>query len=184
MSVLNSNVLVFQQTKNFSKNDFAIFAPDGTQLAHVETGGSALGRMFAGARELTVFDGPDRPILRVYDKMTIGRERMEFQDPSGMPIGSLVKRFTFFKTNIDLEVMGEELALEGNLFGFDFHVNSAQGGIAAVSREWSGMGNAFLGKSTYSLRLAEWASIPQRLALIGGVLALDLIREKQQRNSS
>lgn len=182
MSVLSNNVLVFQQTKNFSKNDFAIFAPDGTQLAHVETGGSTLGRMFAGARELTVFDGPGRPILRVKDTMTIGRERMEFQDPNGAPIGALVKRFALFKTSIRLDVQGEELDLEGNLFGFDFHVNSPQGGIAAVSREWSGAGNALLGKSTYSLRLAEWATVPQRLALIGGVLALDLIREKQNNN--
>ena len=102
MSVLQSNVLVFQQTRNFSKNDFAISEPNGTQVAHVETGGSALGRMLGGARELTVFDGPGRPVLRVYDTMTLGRERMEFQDPEGNPIGNLVKRISLFKTKIDL----------------------------------------------------------------------------------
>ena len=42
MSVLHFNVLVFQQTRNFSKNDFAISEPNGTQVAHVETGGSTL----------------------------------------------------------------------------------------------------------------------------------------------
>ena len=87
-----------------------------------------------------------------------------------------------FKTKIDLEVLGEQLQLDGNLWGFDFNINSPQGAIAGVSREWSGMSNAFLGKSTYSLRLAEWASVPQRLGIIGGVLALDLIREKQNNN--
>lgn len=183
MSVLQFNVLVFQQTRNFSKNDFAISEPNGTQVAHVETGGSTLGRMLGGARELTVFDGPGRPVLRVYDTMTLGRERMEFQDTDGNPIGNLVKRISLFKTKIDLEVLGEQLQLDGNLWGFDFNINSPQGPIAGVSREWSGMSNALFGKSTYSLRLAEWASVPQRLGIIGGVLALDLIREKQERNN-
>lgn len=183
MSILNHNVLVFQQTKNFSKNDFAIFDAQGTQVAHVETGGSTLGRMVGGARELTVYDGPGRPLLQVKDTMTIGRERMSFLDPQGDTIGGLVKRLAFFKTRLTLEVQGEELDLEGNVFGFDFEINGPGGTLGSVSREWSGAMNAFRGMSTYSLRLAEHATATQRLAVLGGVLALDLIREKEQRKS-
>lgn len=182
MSILTHNVLVFQQTKNFSKNDFAIMDAQGLQVAHVETGGSALGRAFMGARELTVFDGPGNPLIQVKDTVTFGRDRMEILDGAGNPLASLVKRIAFFKTRVTIELEGEQLDLQGNFIGFEFELVGPLGVMAAVSREWSGMGNAFLGKSTYAVRLAENLTPPQRQAVIGAVLALDLIREKNNRN--
>lgn len=182
MSALMQDQLIFQQTKNLSKNDFAIFDPQGQQLAHVETGGSALGRAFMGARELTVFDGPDNPIVQVKDTVTFGRDRMEILDGRGEPLASLVKRIAVFKTRVTIELRGEEVNLEGNALGFDFQLVGSQGVWATVTREWSGMGNAFLGKSTYSVQLAPILDAAQRATTIGAVLALDLIREKQQNN--
>lgn len=182
MSSLMNNVLVFQQTKNLTKNDFSIMDEQGDQLARVETGGSLLGRMLMGSRELTVLEGPDRPVLRVKDSITIGRDRMEILDAEGHQIASLVKRISFLKTRITLEIQGEEVDLEGNILGFEFQVKGSSGVVGTVSREWSGLGNAFMGMSTYSLRLAEHLSPPQRHALIGAVLALDLIREKESKN--
>lgn len=183
MSSLMNDVLVFQQTTNFVRNDFAIMDDQGTQVGHVETGGSTLGRMLVGSRELTVFEGPERPVIRVKDTYSFGRERMEILDAGGGHLASLVKRLTLFKTRITLDLQGEELELTGNIWGFEFQVNGQGGAMAWVSREWSGVGNAFFGKSTYVLRLAEHLTAPQRLAIIGAVLSLDLIREKQKRNS-
>lgn len=183
MTIFAQDLLVFQQTKNISKNDFAIRDGAGVQVAHVETGGSALGRMFAGARQLTVFDGPGNPVLQVKDTMTLGRDRLEILDGQGNPLASLVKRITFFKTRITIDFQGEELEMSGDIWGFDFQVTGAVGALASVSREWSGMGNALLGKSTYALRLAPSLTIGQRQAVIGSILALDLIREKQKRSS-
>lgn len=183
MSVLTHNQLIFQQTKNFSKNDFAIMDAQGQQVAHVETGGSTLGRAFMGARELTVFDGPENPIVRVKDTVTIGRDRMELFDGQGNPLASLVKRIAFFKTRVTIDLPGDEIDLEGNIWGFDFQFIGQQGVWATVSREWSGMGNAFLGKSTYAVELAPALGALQRQTVIGSVLALDLIREKENRSS-
>ena len=182
MSSLNNDVLVFQQTKNLVKNDFAIMDEQGRQVGHVETGGSTLGRMLKGSRELTVFAGPENPVLRVKDTMTLGRDRMEIVDAAGAPLASLVKRISFFRTRITLDLQGEELNLEGNIWGFEFQMSGPGGARGTVSRQWSGVGNAFLGMSTYSLRLAPHLTLPQRYALIGSVLALDLIREKESRN--
>lgn len=179
--LMNSN-LVFQQTKNLTKNDFAIMDEHGQQLARVETGGSAIGRTFMGARELTVLEGQDNPLIRIKDTITFGRDRMEILDAEGGQIATLVKRIAFFKTHITLEVQGKELDLQGNILGFEFKVNGPSGVIATVSREWSGASNAFMGMSTYSLQLAEQLTTPQRQALIGSVLALDLVREKQKNN--
>lgn len=183
MTILNQNTLIFQQTKNISKNDFAILDSSGMQIAHVDTGGSALGRMFVGARELTVFDGPGNPVVIVKDTMTMGRDRFEILDGNAAPLASLVKRITFFKTRVSISMLGEELELLGSIWDFDFQITGPGGVLGTVSRQWSGMGNALFGKSTYALRLAENLTVPQRQAVIGSVLALDLIREKQQRNS-
>ncbi|MFD2395274.1 LURP-one-related/scramblase family protein [Dietzia aerolata] len=160
MSGLMSNVLVFQQTSNFVKNDFAIMDGQGTQIGHVETGGSTLARMFAGSRELTVFEGPGNPVIQVKDTYTLGRERMEIYDGHGQPLASLVRRLALFGTRISLDLQGEELELSGNIWGFEFQINGPMGAMGTVSREWSGLGNAFLGMSTYSLRLAENLTAP------------------------
>lgn len=181
MSILTHDTLVFQQTKNFSKNDFAIMDRQGQQIAHVETGGSTMGRMFMGARELTVFDGPGNPLIRVNDTVTFGRDRMEVLDADGTAIASLVKRIAFFKTRVTLNLAGEEIDLQGNIFGFDFEVVGQHGVLATAARQWSGIGNAFVGMSTYGVQLAPNLSHTQRKAIIGAMLALDLIREKQNR---
>ncbi|MBF0816939.1 hypothetical protein E4U02_10995 [Microbacterium paludicola] len=183
MSVLTHDQLVFQQTRNFSKNDFAILDPQGQQVAHVETGGSALGRAFMGARELTVFDGPDNPLVQVKDVVTLGRDRMEILDGTGNPLASLVKRITLFKTRVTLDVQGEQVDLLGDIWGFDFQFTGPDGVWATVSRAWSGVGNAFLGKSTYAVSLAPGLDAARRQIVIGSVLALDLIREKQEQKS-
>ncbi len=181
MTIFEPNVLVFQQIKNLMKNDFAILDDQGTQIAHVETGGSALGRLFAGSRQLTVFDGPNNPVLQVKDNMSVGRDRMEILDGQGQHIANLVKRITLFKTRIAVEFQGEEIELLGNLWDFEFQISARSAVIASVSRSWSGLGNALLGKSTYSVQLAPNLSVGHRLMCIGSVLALDLIREKQNR---
>lgn len=183
MTIFAQNTIVFQQTKNFSKNDFAIFDATGSQVAHVETGGSALGRMFVGARELTVFDGPNNPVIQVKDTMTMGRDRFEILDGQGSPLASLVQRITFIKTRVSISMLGEELELLGSVWDFDFQITGARDVLGTVSRQWSGMGNALMGKSTYALQLDTNLTVPQRQVIIGSVLALDLIREKQNRSS-
>ena len=182
MTIFEPDVLVIQQTKNLMKNDFAILDGEGMQVAHVETGGSALSRMFAGSRQLTVFDGPGNPVLQVKDTMTLGRERMEILDGQGRPVASLVKRITMFKTRVTVEFQGEQIDLIGDLWDFEFQISAPDGVIATVSRNWSGLGNALMGKSTYSVRFAPNISAGHRLVGIGSVLALDLIREKQKRD--
>lgn len=183
MGGLMSNVLLFQQTTNFVRNDFAILDEAGRQVGHVETGGSTLMRMVAGSRELTVFEGPDNPVLRVEDVYTFGRERMLIRNAHGDLLATLVSRLRLFGTRITLDVRGEELEFTGNVWGFEFQITGPGGEMGTVSRTWSGVGNAFFGKSTYSLRLAENLTVPQRHAIIGAVLALDLIRDKRKRSS-
>lgn len=183
MSLLTEPVLVMDQVTNMTSNDFAIFNATGTQVGHVSTGGGTLQRMFMGSRELTVYDGPDNPLLQVQDTVTFGRERMSVLDGNGHVLAELVKRFTFLTTKVDVTLQGEPLQLTGNMFDFDFELTSPHGSIARVTREWSGLGKALLGHSRYVVQFAEAAGPHHRQAGLGCVLALDLIREKARSSS-
>lgn len=183
MSVLTSPNLRFQQTTHFKRNDFAIFdAETDQQVAHVDTGGSTLGRMFTGARQLYVYDGPDNPLIHLSDTMQVmGRDRFKIFEPDGTLLATVVKEFTFFRTLVTIQLMGEQIDLVGNFSGFNFELTGPYGLIAAVSREWSGVANSFLGKSTYLVRIPDNVDPLRRKAAIGAVLALDLIRTKADR---
>ena len=180
MALVDHQQLIFQQTKNFSRNDFAILDLQGQQLAHVETGGSVLGRMFMGARELRLYDGPHNHVLTVLDPPGLGRDRYEIRDPQGNAQAYLVKNISFFRTKVTVEIPGETIVLNGNVWDFNFQFQGQHGLMATVSREWSGLGRALMGHSTYQLSLAPLLTAPQRLTIIGSLLALDLIREKQE----
>ncbi|GGF29338.1 hypothetical protein GCM10010922_00410 [Microbacterium sorbitolivorans] len=182
MSVLASNALVFQQTAHFTRNDFAIFdAESQQQVAHAETGGSTVERMFTGARELYVYDGPGNPLLHVSDTMTFGRDRLAVFSPDGSTLAQIVKQWSFFKTHITIDLGGEELQLLGSFLSFDFQIVAPYGEVASVTRKWSGFENSLFGKSTYLLQLHPGLDDVRRKAVIGSVIALDLIRAKADR---
>jgi len=182
MSLLTHDQLVFQQTRNLVHNDFAIMDTTGQQVAHVETNGGTLSRLFAGSRELTVFDGPGNPLFKVVDPMDFGRDRYEILDLNGQPLAHLTKQIRFFKTEVSIEIAGEEISLEGGVWDYNFSFQGQHGLMATVSRQWSGLGNAFMGMSTYLLSLAPLLNAQQRTAVIGSLIALDLIREKRSNN--
>ncbi|UFU05244.1 LURP-one-related/scramblase family protein [Ruania halotolerans] len=183
MTLLAHHRLVIDQVTNFMSNDFAISDPQGQQVGHIETGGSALGRALMGSRELTVFDGPGQPLLHVKDTVTFGRDRMEIFDGHGQPLAHLVKRIAFFRTRVTIELDGTPLELTGNIWGFDFTLSGPRGQMATVARSWSGIGKALLGHSRYVVDLSPELAPRERQAVLGAVIALDLIREKQQRNN-
>ncbi|QOR72042.1 hypothetical protein IM660_07310 [Ruania alkalisoli] len=179
MTLLAHQRLVVDQVTNFMSNDFAIADAQGQQIGHIETGGSALSRFFMGSRELTVFDGPGKPLLHLKDTVTFGRDRMEILDGHGQPLAHMVKRIAFFRTRVTIELDGAPLELTGNLWGFDFTLSGPRGLMATVARNWAGMGRALLGHSRYIVDLSPDLAPRERQAVLGAVIALDLIRKKQ-----
>ncbi|ANS79468.1 hypothetical protein SGUI_2072 [Serinicoccus hydrothermalis] len=184
MHLLEHDVWVMDQVTGFLGNDFVIHAADGQEIGRIRTGGSALGRMLMGSRELTVIDRDETPLLRLQDTMTLGRERMVMTDGTGGPLAQLVKRFSLFKTRFTVDFDGQPLDLTGSVWGFDFTMSGPRGQMATVARSWSGVTRALLGRSRYVVHLTPELAARERLVVLGTVIALDLVRAKEDRSSA
>ncbi|MEV4900497.1 LURP-one-related family protein [Citricoccus sp. NPDC055426] len=181
----SADLLVMQQVTGFLSNDFALEDAEGRPVAYGHTLGSTAERMFGGNRQFEITDRSGTPLFHVHDPMTWGRDRYRVTDPQGGPIADLVQRMTFLRTSVQVSVVdGTELVLDGNLMGMDFQLTAGGTAVATVNRRWAGLGQAMLGRSRYALSLDPGMPPLVRCAVIGSVIALDLIRAKQSRRNN
>lgn len=183
-TLLSHDTLVMQQITGFMSNDFDILDASGDQvIGHVTTCGSGLSRALAGSRSLDVADADGTPLLHVQDPTGIGFDRFELSAPDGTPIADVRKRFSMLRTKVDLTLGdGNVVALTGNVLGHEFEY-AINGSVAArVSRKWGGIARGLLGHSRYVLAIDPTVPPGLRLTIIGGTIALDLIRQKEQNN--
>jgi uncharacterized protein YxjI len=184
-SLTGQNELSIQQVTGFMSNDFAIEDGQGRPVASIRTTGSAASRFFAGSRQFEITDLSGVVLFQVHDPMTWGRDRYRVTAPDGSPIAELVRRTTFFTTSVQASVVdGTELRLEGNFLDHSYRLLAGEQVVAVVDRTWAGLGKALLGHSRYALRLDPAMPVLVRYAVIGSVIALDLIRDKAQRRRS
>lgn len=179
--LLSHDTVVMQQRTNFMSNDFDIHDVHDNVIGHIATEGSAAGRFFVGSRRLTVLDLDGTPLATVTDPVNFGFDRFEIHNANGTQLAQLRKRFTFIHKRVDIEVAGGPvIELKGRLFDFDISFTVDGSTVAQATRQWAGMGRSFLGHSRYALMFTVPTPADAKLALIGGMLALDLIREKER----
>jgi uncharacterized protein YxjI len=182
-SLTGQNLLVVQQVSGFLSNDFALEDGQGRPVAHIQTLGSTASRFLRGNRAFAVVGLDGYPLFRVEDPLGLGRDRYRITDPQGGPIAELAQRFAVFRTSVAISVVdGTELRLDGSLSGFSFRLMAGQAPVASVDRRWAGLGRALRGRSRYALHLDPAMPELVRYAVIGSVIALDLIRAKAHRN--
>lgn len=178
--LLEHDTLIMQQRKNFMSNDFDIHDEHDNVIGHVATHGSAAGRFFMGSRTLSVLDLDGSPLAVVTDPVNLGFDKFEIHWADGVPLAQVRKRFTLIHKRVDIEVAnGPVIELKGRLFDFDITFNVGGNAVAQATRQWAGFGRGFLGHSRYALMFTVPTPPREKLALIGGMLALDLIREKE-----
>lgn len=183
-SLLDHDTMIMQQRTNFMSNDFDILDENETVIGHVATGGSAAGRFFMGSRELTLQDLDGTPLAVVTDPVNFGFDKFEVHLGDGSLLANVRKRFTFIHKRVDVEVVdGPVIELHGKLFDFDIRFSIDGHTVAEATRKWAGFGRGFLGHSRYALLFSVPTPPAAKLALIGGMLALDLIRAKDSNNS-
>lgn len=182
VSLTGQNELSIQQVTGFMSNDFAIEDAQGRPVASIRTTGSAASRFFAGSRRFEITDLSGGVLFQVQDPMTWGRDRYRVTAPDGSPIAELVQRIAFFKTTVQVSVVdGTELRLEGNFLDYSYRLLAGGHPVAAVDRKWAGLGKALLGHSRYAVTLDPGMPELVRYAVVGSVIALDLIRDKANR---
>ena len=59
---------------------------------------------------------------------------------------------------------------------------SARGSASAVTNEWTGVGNYFMGKNTYCLAITPGLNEQQHAAIIGAVMSMDMLRTKEKNS--
>lgn len=184
MGILTTDTLVMSQVRSFLSNDFAIDDPSGAPVGRIVTEGSTGSRMLMGTRQLAVVDGDGTLLLRVTDPPNFGFDQFEVHDGSGQLVAKIVKEFTFFKKALRIELAtGPQLRLEGSVWDWEFQVTGPGGLAATASRRWQGVAPTLLGRERYVLGFVPQVPIPEKLGIIGAVVALDLIREKERRRS-
>ena len=182
-SLLDEPVLLMQQISSMTSNNFDIADGNGQPVGYVETIGSLANRLIAGSRTLNVHESDGTLVLGVHDPMNFVRDIYELADPNGQPLAHLRTRFTFLRTRVDMHLAdGTLVELHGNALDFNFDFRLGNEVPARVTRQWSGLGNAFLGRSTYAVELDQRAPRNVRAAVVGGVIALDLLRRKKEND--
>lgn len=187
MALLEQNVLILDQVRGFMSNDFTIMDMHGQPAGYIHTEGSGMSRFFMGNRQFTVTDVDGQPMLRLDDVMSWGRDRMNVMAPDGQLLAELVRRFSFLKRRVSLQLAnGQTLELTGSsMFDHDFAISGeSMGEVARVSRSYSGIGQALLGRERYVLEFMPAVEPWLRAAIIGAVIGLDLMREKDRRSSN
>lgn len=178
--LLYQDTLVFQQITGFMSNDFDIFDERGATVGRVHTGGSGAKRFLMGSREFEIYDADGRYLLKIDDTVSLGRDRWQLLDSGGAVFADIVRRFAFMVKKVDVDIVdGPQLALRSSdLFDFSFGVSAGDVEIARTDRQWAGVGNALLGHDRYVLHFRHDVTRRDRLAIIGTMIALDLMRQK------
>ncbi|MGV0439486.1 LURP-one-related/scramblase family protein [Corynebacterium mastitidis] len=180
-SLLSRDHLVMQQVTGLMSNDFDTLDPQENPAGRVLTSGSLMGRMMMGHRSLTVAEPDGTPLVNLTDTVNLLRETMELTRPDGTALAHLRQRWSFFRTRVDMHLAdGRTVELTGNPWDYDYQFVVEGAEVARVTRSWGGLGRALLGHSRYNLVFAP--GVPQEVhaAVLGGVVALDLIRAKRR----
>ncbi|MDO4898768.1 MAG: phospholipid scramblase-related protein [Rothia sp. (in: high G+C Gram-positive bacteria)] len=181
-ALLRAPQLVVQQTSSFMSNDFIIEDTFGRILARVVTTGGVGARLLKGSRTFEVVDEYGNLLLHIKDPIDFGLDRYELINPDGTLLAHVQKQFSFMKKRISIEMQGLRLQLTGGLFEYNFNITAGSTVAAQVSRQWSGLAAGLRGRSRYGVTFDEAAPEAVRLAMVGGLVALDLIRAKDARN--
>lgn len=184
MALLQHDLLIIDQVRGFLSNDFSILDAHGRPAGYIRTEGSGLNRLFMGNRQFTVLDADGTPMVRLDDVVTFGRDRMNIMAPDGQLLAELVRRISFLRSRFTITLAdGTAMDIEGKMFDREFHLATAQmGEIARVTRSYSGIGQALLGRERYALQMAGFTEPWLRATIIGCVIAIDLCRQKDKNS--
>lgn len=174
-----------QQVSNILSNNFEIQDRDEQPVGLVTTVGSLGSRLLLGSRSINVTEIDGRPVLSIADPVDLFRDTYELVAADGQPLAQLRRRFRFLRTRVDMHLAdGTAVELHGSVWDLNYEFRFGDRTPARVSRQWGGLGRVLLGRSRYLLSFEPDVPSWLRATIIGGVVALDLMRAKDARSSA
>lgn len=187
VGLLDQDLLVLQQIRSGFSAEFDIL--DDRERVVGTVGGTEGGarRFFLGPREFDVLDADGRRLAHVSDVRDFWRDTYEIVRGDGSMLATVTRKMGFFSRRFSITLStGEEFMVEGDFLSREFDVVDANGGgvVAQASRERAGFAKALFGHDRYALYYPAGTSPDRRLAILGGMIALDLMRAKDSDSAT
>ena len=185
--LLHQDLLILQQFRNGLSPEFNILDDQEQVVGMVGGTESGARRFFLGPREFDVLDADGRRLAHISDVRDFWRDTYEIVRGDGSMLATVARKMAFFSHRFSIALStGEEFMVEGNFFSREFNVVDADDEeiVAQASRERAGFVKVFLGNDRYALRYPAGTSPDWRLAILGGMIALDLMRAKDASSAA
>ena len=184
-SLLNHDLLVVQQTRAGASTEFNIEDAQGALIGLVScTQKSGVRQFFGGAREFDLLEADGTRLAHLSDDRKIWRDTYTLLRADGSQLATVSKQAKLFSRRITTTLTtGEELLVEskGSFSDRELNITSNRSGnvVAQASRERGGFAEALRGHDRYVLHVPS-LSPELRLAILGTVVALDMMRAKEE----
>ena len=185
--LLNQDLLILQQFRSGFSPEFDILDDQGRVVGMVAGTEGGARRFFLGPREFDVLDADGRRLAHISDIRDFWRDTYEIVRGDGSMLATVTRKLGFFSHRFSIELgTGEVFMVEGDFFSREFNVVDADDEeiVAQASRERAGFVKAFLGHDRYALYYPVDTSPDRRLAILGGMIALDLMRAKDASSAA
>ena len=187
--MFNHDTLTVSQTKSIGRDEFTIAGVDGRELGTARQT-LKLSDMVKASRGVEVFDTDGNIVLVVEDPVNFIRDqyvvhRVDGQDGMKTELAHITKRFSWIGAKYDVDIEGfPPVQIEGQIFELNYQLTVEGRPIARVDAEYSGMGRALMGKTTYRVEFDPDSDENLHAAVIGIAIALDMRREKARKASN
>ncbi|SIS40735.1 Uncharacterized protein YxjI [Corynebacterium appendicis CIP 107643] len=184
-AMLQANQLIISQSKAIGRDEFSIADARGTQLGMARQT-RKLSDLFKASRGVEVFDAVGALVLAVEDPVNLIRDRYtvyraDLQTGGHAELAHITKRFAWIGAKYDVDIAGyPQVEIKGEVFQLNYALTSQGHPIARVDAEFSGVGRALMGKTTYRIAFEPGLDQNVHAAVIGIALALDMRREKMR----
>ena len=184
-AMLQANELIISQSKAIGRDEFTISDPNGGQLGLARQT-RKLSDLLKASRGVEVFDAGGTPVLAVEDPVNVIRDRyiVHRADPQNggqAELAHITKRFAWIGAKYDVDIVGfPQVEIQGEVFQLNYALTCQGRMIARVDAEFSGVGRALMGKTTYRVAFEPGLDENVHAAVIGIAIALDMRREKMR----
>lgn len=182
--MFSATEFVVRQTKAMGRDTFVIESASGEPLGSARQTRN-LGDLVNASRGVEVFDAKGAHVLTIEDPINLIRDTyvVNLVSPP-MQLAKLTKRFSWLGSRFNVEVAGfPHVEIEGRPLNLDYALTSQGQPFAQVTAEYSGVGRALMGKTSYRVRVQQRLNYRQTATVVGITLAIDMRRAKMRRQS-